>query len=235
MTIASHSSLSGPELLLACYQQLLGHDLPNKLVALQGLARLVVAEAGATLTGDARDGLDRIALLARQLHLGVQAASELGRCQRLGGALTDVAIGDVWEEVQAEVLQRNPRRVIHWNATGSLPTLPLPRQAFTRVVLELALASVQRCPAERALTLTLTMDAGRLMLADDGPALPAAAQLFDPPSDLLAAGWDGLRLLLARLLAETWGGKLDLADGPGCRIIIELPREACAGRDAKER
>ena len=33
-------ALARAERLLACYQQALGHDLPNKLVALQGLARL---------------------------------------------------------------------------------------------------------------------------------------------------------------------------------------------------
>ena len=35
---------SPQERLLACYQQALGHDLPNKLVALQGIARLLEEE-----------------------------------------------------------------------------------------------------------------------------------------------------------------------------------------------
>src|SRR5437867_10506140 len=91
------------EPLLACFQQALGHDLPNKLVALQGLARLLALELAEQLDGETRASLERLAGLARQTHEQVAALADVGRTCRRADPAVPVPLADVWAEVKAEV------------------------------------------------------------------------------------------------------------------------------------
>ena len=54
------------ERLLGCFQKALGHELPNQLVALQGLARLIEMEQADRLDDEGRAHLLRLADLARR-------------------------------------------------------------------------------------------------------------------------------------------------------------------------
>src|SRR5689334_5074425 len=88
--------------LLACYQEALGHQLPNHLVALQGLARLLEEAEAGRLGPEGRTYLGRLAALARQVDDTVRALAEVGRvCRDACGGPTDVA--DVAHEAGAEV------------------------------------------------------------------------------------------------------------------------------------
>src|SRR5262249_38027329 len=53
--------LAGVERLRVCYQQAVGHELPNQLVALQGTARLLEQDAGDRLDPETRADLTRLA------------------------------------------------------------------------------------------------------------------------------------------------------------------------------
>src|SRR5207253_9653137 len=68
--------------LLACYQKALGHELPNQLVAVQGLLRLLDAEAGHRLDADDRALLQRVIALAQRAHGLVNELAELSRAGR---------------------------------------------------------------------------------------------------------------------------------------------------------
>ncbi len=56
------------EQLRASLQKALGHDLPNQLVAVQGLVKLLELEEGERLTEEGRDYLVRLAAAARRTH-----------------------------------------------------------------------------------------------------------------------------------------------------------------------
>src|SRR6266498_4158245 len=77
-------ALARAERLLACFQQAVGHELPNLLVALQGTARLLEQDAGDRLDAETRSGLVRLGNLAARVHEVVAALAEVGRlCRRV--------------------------------------------------------------------------------------------------------------------------------------------------------
>src|SRR4051812_4631173 len=86
------------EALLACYQHFLGHDLPNRLVAAQGLARLLLDELGPVLDADARDMLERLADLVLLADVETRRLAGIGRLHRDVGPATATPLGDVVHE-----------------------------------------------------------------------------------------------------------------------------------------
>src|SRR5581483_12233124 len=70
------------EQLLACFQQVVGHELPNHLIAIQGLARVLEMEEGANLTSDSHEYLRRLAANAGRVQLLTSALAEIGRARR---------------------------------------------------------------------------------------------------------------------------------------------------------
>src|SRR5262245_53669331 len=122
--------------LLGAYQQALGHDLPNKLVALQGLAGLLEQECGGSLAGEARACLERLITLSRQLHSQVNTLADVGRTCRAPGPVVPVSLDELLAEVQASINYHRPGRLA-LSSDGPLPTVLLPRPAARRVLLEL--------------------------------------------------------------------------------------------------
>lgn len=228
------SSSTGPALprerLLACYQQALGHDLPNKLVALQGLARLLGEELEGQLSGDALECLQRVVGLTREVHEQVSALAELGRACREGGLATAADLKALWAEVSAETILQTPGRAIVFECTEPLPAPVLPGRAARRVLLELVRHAIRRTPAPQPLRLRLACrvspEGTHLELHDDGPS-PSAAYLekaFEPRLD--GREEPGLGLFLARLLAEGWGGTIQLSapSEGGCLASLQIPQ-----------
>src|SRR5947207_648703 len=73
----------GPrERLIAAYQQALGHDLPNLLVAIQGMVRLLQTEEAERLSPEGREFLDQLAQASRRAHEWSRALSDVGRVVR---------------------------------------------------------------------------------------------------------------------------------------------------------
>lgn len=74
---------------------------------------------------------------------------------------------------------------------------------------------------------SIRCEAGALLFADNGPGLPEAARenLFRPFSGSVRAGGTGLGLVIAHELAESLGGRLELAEtGPeGTVFRLSLP------------
>src|SRR5262245_52676258 len=89
--------------LLAALQAFVGHDLPNQLVAAQGLARLLGELAGDRLDAEERGLVDRLAALAREADARARRLAEIGRLLRGPAWGPPVALREVVEEAVAAV------------------------------------------------------------------------------------------------------------------------------------
>jgi signal transduction histidine kinase len=216
--------------LLACYQQVLGHDLPNKLVALQGFAQVLERELPGEIGDEARDCLNRLIAISREVHVHISALADVGRACRKVEALTPVCLDDLWPEIQAAVNYQQPGCIVI-TRDGPLPTLLLPRAAVSRALLEILLFAARRAAADSPVRVQVswscpTARSTCLHLRENGPALSVTQrkQAFEP--GIPASGSPpALGLFLARLLAEGWGGALELSSPPegGCVYILEIP------------
>jgi signal transduction histidine kinase len=224
-------ALAQSEPLLALYQQALGHDLPNKLVALQGFAKLIDQEAKDRLDEDSRYCLERLSIVARQMHGQLAALADVGRTLRRGGPVSALALQDVWRELTAEVTCKYPKRPITFEAVHELPTVRLPQRTARRALLELVLMAIRRVPTGVPLRLTLqaVQDAEghvSVSLTSDGPTPSVSEQEMAFEPTLEATEGPILGPFLARLIVEGWGGSLrmlGLSEG-GCRLVMELPQ-----------
>jgi signal transduction histidine kinase len=228
----AHSSLRRAERLLACFQTALGHELPNQLVAVQGLVVLLQQEEGERLTPEGRDGLRRLAAVLRRAHDLVRELADVGRAVRQQPASGRAVLGETTREVIAEVKQLSPAQPIEYHITDPGNPLPIADDSL-RQVLGCLVRQAARRAGDRPLRVEVrarVSDAGTAVwVADDGPALtPAERQhLFEPFAGRSAEGGPVLGPFLCSLLVDAWGGALDVESTPprGNRITITLPRQ----------
>src|SRR5260370_33622907 len=101
--------------LLRAMHKVLSHDLPNQIVAVQGLLQLLSLEESARLSADGCEYLRRLQNAARR-------TAELGRflkdMEQLGGFTIQtgpVALADLARELQGELQQRYPATQFEFN------------------------------------------------------------------------------------------------------------------------
>jgi signal transduction histidine kinase len=234
--------------LLACFQEALGHELPNYLVALQGLAHLLEQGEGERLGPEGREQLGRLEALARHTDRLVRALADIGRLCREARSGGPVALDEVAREAAAEVNLLYGGPAIVYDLPEDLPAVTVSRQSLYQVLVQLLRNAVQavgagrRCPSVPTSGDKLPREpapaAGRVEIggrpvpggvevwvADDGPGLPAL-----PPERLFAPfqrGGDGLGLglFLVRQAAACWGACLQVESEPGrgTRFTLLLP------------
>lgn len=163
--------------LLAFFQKTLGHELPNQLIAMTGLARLLELEVGDRL-GQARDYLERLAAAGQHCHGLVKELAEIIRLARQPAAAASLA------EVVRDTLET-------LRANQPVPPLRLSfaEDALTAFVpeagLRLAVRHVLRLTGPAARAVRSRRGDGRVILeiTAAGPLALPAAQLFEPCAD----------------------------------------------------
>jgi signal transduction histidine kinase len=219
--------------LLACLQEALGHGLPNQLVAVQGLARLVLEEQGPRLDAEGRDLLGRVADLSREADRAVRTLAEVVRACREPAAVSDPR--EVAREAGAEAELLPGGASIGYDFQGEVPFLNVPRRALSQALAQLLRNACQAGEPGRPLHVTVgARPAGggaEVWVEDDGRGLaPGQLQALD---DTLAgrrgaAGpWWGL--FLVRQVAAAWGGAVRVWSEPGRGTRVAL-RFGPAGR-----
>jgi signal transduction histidine kinase len=234
------AGVAATESLLACFQEALGHQLPNRLVAIQGLARLLESDAGAALTAEGREYLDRLAELARHTDRLVRALADVGRLCRDARSDLGADAVDVAREAAAEVSLACTGTAMGYDFPGALPRVGVSRASLRQVLVQLlanaARSGVPGRPAHVRLGGRPLGEDGtaavEVWVADDGRGLPevSAERLFEPswrggPS-AAADGGLGLGLFLVRTVVASWGGGLAVESRPGqgTRVALHIPR-----------
>jgi signal transduction histidine kinase len=222
------------ERLLACYQKALGHELPNQLVAIQGLLRVLELDERERLGPDGRDYLERLHAAARRAHELARALAELARAARRPPPAEPVVLAEAAREASAEVNWLCPGVSIEYDFPESGLVLSVTRADLRQVLVPLLRFAAQNPAGDRPLLLQVgARRAGaavEIWVKDNGRGLDAEQRpsLFEPFSGTASpdAG-HGLSLFLARQLVESWGGALHYHSEPGrgntFTIIIDQP------------
>jgi two-component system, OmpR family, sensor kinase len=219
------------EWLLACYQQALGHELPNRLLGIQGLAQLVLGDEAGRLSPGGRELLQRLADLAGRTQRLVRAAAEIGRLDRDPGPPEPVPLTEVVAEAVAEVKLLFNRPPVEYSIQQFMPTVVVPRRALYAVLRQLlqnATRAVRANPAARVEVSARPTPAGlELRVADNGCGLSADRQLhaFEAFLGDDASAGPGLGLFLVRQLVAGWHGSVHVSSEPGkgAAFTIRLP------------
>lgn len=121
--------------LLALLQKVLGHDLPNQLIAVQGLAQLLDADAGDRLGDDGREYLHRLSAAAQRAHETIHSLADLIRALRAPRSVLRVPVPDVVREAAQEVNLLFPDCRIEYHFPQCGPFLMVPATVLRQVVL----------------------------------------------------------------------------------------------------
>src|SRR5262245_29713068 len=135
--------MSDDERLLAWYRQVLGHDLPNILLAVQGMLRLLELDEGDRLGERGHEYLRRLAAATGRAQGVVRLLAELGQAGRDPEPAGPVALDELVAEAAAEIKQLFPGREIEYHLTLLAPTLTGPRRALRRALVQLLRYVVQ--------------------------------------------------------------------------------------------
>ncbi|MCS7045496.1 MAG: hypothetical protein NZO58_03975 [Gemmataceae bacterium] len=103
------------ERLLAAIHPVCSHDLPNVVVALQGLLQLFEWDEASQLSGQGREHLTRLQSLAAKTTAMCHHLKELVRLQRREVVPTSVRFADLLDEVRAELRRAMPDLSLAWN------------------------------------------------------------------------------------------------------------------------
>jgi signal transduction histidine kinase len=214
------------ERLLACFQKALGHELPNQLVAIQGLARVLEEEEGGRLDDDGRDYLRRLGAAAQRAHELVNALAAMGRALRSPPAAEPVSLAEAFREAVAEVTHAGGAPAAGFRGPRADAVLVVPRVQLREVLVQL-LANALQAAGERPPVVEAgareTARGGEFWLADNGRGLSdrQLARLFEP---FASAGptRKGLGLFLVRQVVEGWGGGVRVGSEPGQGTVVTV-------------
>lgn len=229
--------LAFAEQLLAVFQQVVGHELPNHLIAIQGLVRVLEMEEGANLTPESREYLQRLAASAGRVQTLTSALAEIGRARRESQKSEVLDPIDVAREAAAEVNQLFPEQSIQYHFSQPGVGMVASRSALHRVLVQLLRNAVQANRPGQAVQVEIgsrASEAGaELWVADRGRGLTPERrqQLQDFLSGQISMfPGPGLGLVLVRQVLNRWHGTLsvDSEEGKGAVFKIRLPVERIA-------
>jgi signal transduction histidine kinase len=207
-------------------QQALGHELPNQLVAVQGMARLLQLEAGDRLGADGSEYVHRLAAAAQRAHETVRALAGFVRALR-ADAVGRVSLADVVREAAAELGGLCKALAIEYHLPEQGPFLCLPPIVVRQVVASLLRHAAEDASKRLVLETREEANTVELRVSADGPG-PSAEEMQRLLVPFACRDRPGaaLGLVLAKQLIENWGGTLAVESegGRGTMLKVMFPR-----------
>jgi nitrogen fixation/metabolism regulation signal transduction histidine kinase len=206
--------------------RVLSHEINNSLAPIQSLAGSLRALLSRTpRPADAEDDLERgLAVIGgRAESLGRLMRNYASLAKLPSPVLAPVQVSD-WVERVTQLEKRLPVRV----RPGPSMTITADGDQLDQLLINLVRNAVDASSETGGgveLTWELRNDTLVLSVLDEGPGLPASANLFTPFFTTKRNG-TGIGLVLSRQIAEGHGGTLSLenrADGRGCVARVRVP------------
>jgi signal transduction histidine kinase len=218
--------------LLAAFQEALGHELPNRLVAIQGLARLLEVDV-AGIGAEHRLLLARIAEGAERAHRLVRTLAQVGHLCREACSHLPTDVIEASREAGAAWSALSSGARLEYDLPKVLPPVAASRPALTRAILELLRNAALAAPSA-AFPVELggraTPSAVEVWVADHGRGLPEVPpeRLFAPFQHSVSPAGLGLGLFIVRQLVACWHGAIHVRSTPetGARFALLVPRLA---------
>lgn len=203
----------------------------------------VVAHAGAGLQWlnqetpkleQARQSLRKIA--SSSFAIGAMISGFRSASQSSGQAFETVDLQDViasaLEQLAPDLLEAKVR--IDCDLSVGSEVLATARQIEQAIVnlISIAADSMQQTSHQRKISISSTMQDRYLVLSisDTGPSIPSEGRdaIFDP-SYTAKEGNKGVKLAIARTIAQLHGGNLEIArsDDEGTTMLLKLPAKIC--------
>jgi signal transduction histidine kinase len=210
------------ERLLACYQKACNHELPNQLVAIQGLLQVLRLDEADRLSPQGRACLERAIAAADRTHDLVRTLAAIGRAGQDPTPAGPVSLAEVVGEAMAEVKLLFSTRPVEYHLSDPPPTLWLPRAPLRHVLVQLlhnAVRATADNPAPRLeIGARTTAASQEFWVADNGRGVPAPRQrqleAFCSGQEPAPPG-NGLGLVLVCQIVASWGGTLHVRSTPG--------------------
>lgn len=205
--------------LFAAYQNFVGHDLPNQLVAVHAYSGLL-EESDGPRSEESKMLLGRIGAMSQRMGLQARRLFEIGNllCESPWGP--PLSLRGIAEEVVAGVRCKTGASGIDFLLPGPTPHVPLAEALLLRVLNELVANAVAAIGTGRAGRIDVTGEwsaaGGTIVVRDDGVGIAP-----DRIGGMLRPTRMG-GLLVAHQAAALWGGRLhiDSAVGQGTAITL---------------
>lgn len=218
------------------WQQAMFHELLNQLTVISGIAEHLKSESAALPREESADFAGQIADSSHYLGLIAENYLFVRKFEENSGALKNepLCLGDLLSEtirMFAPVARKKSCQVKL--AGNSDVILDLPPVGLKIVLSNLLDNALKYSPAGGQVRLKVAEDATGVLvrIEDDGPGIPAAERsrvferFYRGEGHREETPGTGLGLYMARTLARSMGGGLELAhnDSPGCRLELRLP------------
>jgi signal transduction histidine kinase len=166
----------------------------------------------------------------------LQTLHEFVRTGSLALELNDIDPADVVTDSLA-IARLDPAfkmRVVKTEVSAGLPRVRADRQKLTQVLVNLVRNALYATQPSEGVRVSVGVSAGGqvgIAVEDEGPGVPPEirARLFQPFASGKGESGVGLGLYMARLIVESHGGTLELAQAPrGARFEVALPPSQAA-------
>jgi len=231
---SSGSRLGQLEMQVALCQQALGHDLPNQMVSLQGLARVLEMELEPYATPETREVARRIANLARSADERMRHFAALGRLLRREEQPQLLDFRELAREASTAVKLLLKGHGPQFRFREGIPLVMGCRDAVYQILCQLLRNSLQAAVADRALsveadaTLCPSSSGFEMTVTDNGRGM-TEVQLEQVKAVLAGnlAGTGGLGFVLVRQLVAGWQGAVSVrseqGQGTTVTVLVRTP------------
>lgn len=209
------------------------HEINNPLTTVLGYARLLLEDKPEDHPD--RAGLELIGGEAERMKAIVSGLLDYARVEKETRGPTDLAVVIKHCAALVQPTLRRARATLEVDLAADLPEVAADAHALQQVLVNLFQNAAQAMqPAGGAVSARASRGAGDVTVvvevSDEGPGVPAdeRARIFDPFYTTKEAGvGTGLGLAVCKHLVATFGGSIDVGEGPGgrgARFRVVIPR-----------